>query len=187
MIPVMHRVNSIDGLKNIRNEFGIEVDLRYSGNELILHHDPFADGERLEDFLSHYAHKFIILDIKSEGTERRVIEAVERAGIRDYFLLNVNFPVIVKLAKSGFSKMSVRFSEFESVETCLALKGKADFVWAESFEKFTLPSVYEKLARHFKISLVSPELYGRNEIDEYRKQLPGDIHSVCTDYPEKWL
>ena len=188
MIPVMHRVNTIKDLQNTPTDLGMEVDLRYSGNELILHHDPFADGERFIDFLAHYNHKFIILDIKSEGIERRVIDATEDAGIRDYFLLNVNFPFIVKLAKTGFTKMSVRFSDFESADTCLAMKGKADFVWVEFFSGFTLSQdIYNKLAGHFKLSIVSPELYGRNEIEKYKAQLPGDVHSVCTDYPEKWM
>lgn len=188
MLPVMHRVNTVKDLKNTPVDFGVEVDVRCRGNDLILHHDPFTDSERFADFLAHYNHKFMILDIKSEGIERRVIDEVEDSGIKDYFLLNVNFPVIVKLAKSGFTKMSVRFSDFESADTCLAMKGKADFVWIESFERFTLsPDIYERLSRHFKLSLVSPELYGRQEIDRYKAMLPGDVHSVCTDFPEKWV
>jgi hypothetical protein len=175
-------------LKETPPDMGVEVDLRYSGNQLILHHDPFKDGEAFEDFLSSYSHKFIILDIKSEGIEKRAIEAVENAGIVDYFLLNVNFPVIVKLARSGFRKMSMRFSDFESLDTCFAFRNKAEFVWVESFERFTLSRDIHTKLKDFKISLVSPELYGRaEEIGAYRRLLPGDVHSVCTDYPEKWL
>lgn len=188
MIIAMHRVNRIEDLKRTPADLGVETDLRSGGKGIILHHEPFAAGERLEDFISHYRHKFIILDIKSEGIERRAIDIVENAGIKDYYLLNVNFPFIMKLAKTGFRKMSVRFSDFESVDACLAMKSKADFVWVESFKKLSLTKeVYKKLSKHFHLSLVSPELYGRNEIDLYKKRLEGmEIHSVCTDYPDKW-
>ncbi|MBI2578457.1 MAG: hypothetical protein HYW26_01970 [Candidatus Aenigmarchaeota archaeon] len=189
MIIAMHRVNTIEDLKKTPVGLGVETDLRSDGKDIILHHEPFfGNGEKLEDFISRYSHEFIILDIKSEGIERRAIDIVENAGIKDYYLLNVNFPFIMKLAKTGFRKMSVRFSDFESADACLAMKNKADFVWVESFSKLALTKeVCKKLSRHFRLSLVSPELYGRNEIEIYKKKLKGmDIHSVCTDYPDKW-
>lgn len=188
MIIVRHRVNTVKELQEMPEDFGVEADVRCQGDDLILHHDPLKDGENLEDFLAAYSHRFCIFDIKSEGIEKRVIELAADAGVEDYYLLNVNFPVIVKLAKTGFSKMSIPFSEFQSIETCLNMKGKVDFVWVESFNSLALTKdVHDKLAKHFKLSLVSPELYGRQEIERYRQLLKGmKIHDVCTDFPEKW-
>ena len=38
---IAHRINTIAQLKNVPKNFGIELDIRYHENELVLHHDPF--------------------------------------------------------------------------------------------------------------------------------------------------
>ena len=37
---IKHRINSVNQLKSCEY-FGIELDLRYHKNDIILHHDPF--------------------------------------------------------------------------------------------------------------------------------------------------
>ena len=46
-----HRINTISQLNSVPNHFGIEIDLRYEGNRIILHHDPFNKGVDFIDFL----------------------------------------------------------------------------------------------------------------------------------------
>ena len=41
MIVIHHRINSIKDLKRVQDKNGIEVDVRYHENELILEHDPY--------------------------------------------------------------------------------------------------------------------------------------------------
>ena len=61
-----HRINTIKELKEISIEYGIEIDLRDNVNgEIHLAHDPFILGELFEEYLKHYQHSFIILNIKS--------------------------------------------------------------------------------------------------------------------------
>lgn len=192
MIIIKHRVNTVKELKETPEEFGVEVDIRTWGRDLILHHEPFEEGELLEDFLSNYNHKFIILESKVERIEPKVIELAERYGIKDYFLLSVNPPFMWKLMKEGFTKMNVRFSELESAETCLLWKGKAEWVWVDTWTKLPLDrKSYDILKKHFRICVVSPEILGRpHEIAGYRKFFSDnkmEIDAVCTDDCEAWL
>lgn len=66
---ITHRINIIDELKQVPFEYGVELDLRDYGDRLILQHDPFKDGEDFEEYLKHYNHRTMILNIKSERVE----------------------------------------------------------------------------------------------------------------------
>ena len=59
---VIHRINTIGELHNIPQRFGCEIDIRTSGSNLILHHDPFKEGERLDHYLDHYQHGLLVLN-----------------------------------------------------------------------------------------------------------------------------
>ena len=61
---IIHRVNTIARLKKLRVEFGIEIDVRSSGSNLILNHEPYERGENLIDYLDEYKHGTIIFNIK---------------------------------------------------------------------------------------------------------------------------
>ena len=78
MIFTAHRINTIKKLKSIPYYYGIEVDVRERNNNLILSHDPFKSGERLDKFLKYYNHKFIILNIKAEGLEKKVFRLIKK-------------------------------------------------------------------------------------------------------------
>ncbi|MBI2232425.1 MAG: hypothetical protein HYU56_00760 [Candidatus Aenigmarchaeota archaeon] len=191
MIIIKHRVNTVKDLKETPEEFGVEVDIRTWGKDLILHHDPFVEGEKLEDFLSNYNHKFIILESKVERIENRVIDLAKQYGIKDYFLLSVNPPFMWKLMNENFKKMNVRFSELESAETCLLWKDKVDWVWVDTWTKLPLDrKSYDILKKHFKICLVSPEILNRpQDIAKYRKFFSDnkmEIDAACTDDCEAW-
>ena len=82
---IRHRINTIQQLQNCNSSEGIELDLRYHNNEVILHHDPFSKGEKFEDILSEFKLNFIILNIKSEGIEEEVLRLVKKYDVQDYF------------------------------------------------------------------------------------------------------
>ena len=63
MIIISHRVNTINKLLNISEEYGIEIDLRTRNEEIIISHDPFKNGEYFEDWIRHYKHKILIIAI----------------------------------------------------------------------------------------------------------------------------
>lgn len=192
---IAHRINTLSELKKLPIEYGVELDLRDFGNELILQHDPFVGGESFEDYLKEYRHGTMILNIKSERIEHRVIELLTQYNINDYFFLDSSFPMIYLLSKQGESKSAIRFSEFEGIDTILSMENKVDWVWVDCFSKLpiTQESYTALKSAGFKLCLVSPELQGReNDIEEYKKQLfiQGiTFDAICTKHynVDKWI
>lgn len=183
---IAHRINTVSELKKIPKEFGIEIDLRDNKNDLILSHDPFFDGEFFEKFLENYEHSFIILNVKSEGIEYKILEILDKFKIENYFFLDSSFPMIYNLSSTGLKNIALRFSEFESLESVLMMKGKVNWVWVDFFTKTPLTkSIFLKLKESdFKICLVSPELQKQPEkIDIYidmliKKDIKPDL--ICS-------
>lgn len=188
MIIIRHKVNTVHELKETPPALGIETDIRPFGKRLVLHHEPFVEGEGLEEFLKHYRHAFAIFNIKSEGIEKEVMRLAAKFGIKDYFLLDVSFPFMIKYINEGVSKLAVRYSEYESAETCLNLKGKVEWVFVDNLTHLPLACPeFKELKKHFKICIVSPELLKRDEIPQARelvRRFPVD--AVLTDDPKAW-
>lgn len=159
-----HRINTIEELKKIPKEYGIEIDLRDKNNDIILAHDPFVDGEMFDEFLKYYDKSSIILNIKSERIEFKVLELLKKYNIKNYFFLDCSFPMIYQLNKIGEKNIAIRYSEFESIESVLKVKDMVKWVWVDCFTKFPLSTnCYNKIKNNnLKICLVSPELQNHN-------------------------
>lgn len=183
---IAHRVNTVEELKNLPWECGVELDLRDKGNDLILQHDPFTDGELFEEYLKQYKHGIMILNIKSERIEHKVLELLKQYDIKEYFFLDSSFPMIVWLTNSGEDNIAIRYSEFEGLDTVMAMKGKVKWVWVDCFSKLPIDAdVCQKLKNAgFKLCLVSPELQGRaEEMEVYKKLLTDqniEFDAICT-------
>lgn len=194
MIKIMHRINTVEGLKKTPKKFGVEVDVRTRDNSLILHHDPFQSGDFLDEYLNEFDHAFIILEIKEEGIEKKVINLCKLHGLDNYFLLSVSFPSMYILSKNGMTKMAVRCSEFEDINTALAMKGKIEWVWVDTFESLPLnKQKYDLLNKAgYKICLVCPERWGRpKDIEKYKLYLDSkgiEVDAVMTsqNYENRW-
>src|SRR5262245_17791641 len=187
---ISHRINTIAQLAQVPPHYGVELDLRDAGDRLILQHDPFQPGEDFEEYLKHWRHRLMILNIKSERIEPRVLELIVKYNVRDCFFLDSSFPMIRHLVKLGERRIAVRFSEYEPVESALALAGQVDWVWVDCFTRMPLDGrTYGLLRRHFKLCAVSPELQGRpvEAIADYARQLgPFPLDAVCTKRPDLW-
>jgi hypothetical protein len=187
---IKHRINTTAQLLETPSQYGVELDLRDSNKQLLITHDPYTDGELFEEYIKHYQHQTLIANVKCEGVEQTILNLLKQYHISDYFFLDLSFPALVKLMRSGEKNIAVRFSEYEPIENALALAGKINWVWVDCFTKFPLDlASYDRLKKHFKLCLVSPELQGHaiEAIDEYKiylEQMPFD--AVCTKYPEKW-
>lgn len=190
MLYIKHRINTIKDLSTVPYYMGIEVDIRYENNKLILHHDPFVSGEYLEDLLKNFKHKFIVLNVKSEGIEEETLWLMKKYKVKDYFFLDISFPALIKLSKEGERNIAVRFSEYEPIEQALALKGMVNWVWIDCFNKFPLDNKsYNELKPHFKLCVVSPELqkHSTDLISDFRKHIKKyQIDAVCTKVPDLW-
>ncbi|TXI46010.1 MAG: hypothetical protein E6Q50_15645 [Lysobacter sp.] len=194
MILVRHRRNTAEDLRATPVEYGVELDLRSYGDRLIVHHDAFVDGEDFERWLDAYRHRLLILNVKEEGLEQRLIALMRERGIEDWFFLDQSFPFLIRTARMGESRCAVRVSEFESIDTALTLAGQVDWVWVDCFTRFPLDRAQAERLRGagFKLCLVSPELQGREaatEIPALRALLAREgivADAVCTKEPALW-
>lgn len=189
-----HRINTIAELTEIPIEYGIEIDLRDNVNgEIHLAHDPFILGELFEEYLKHYHHSFIILNIKSERIEWKILELLQKYNIKDYFFLDSSFPMIHQLVLSGEKNIALRFSEFEGLDTIRNMKNKVNWVWIDCFTKNPLDfKIYNELKKmNFKLCFVSPELQQSEKILEYKEYFQKNdiiLDMICTKHYniEKW-
>ncbi len=194
MKVISHRRNTLKELEATPVNYGVEVDIRSHGNDLVIHHDPFVVGEFFEEWFGAYKHGTLILNVKEEGLECRLIELMKSRGFEDYFFLDQSFPYLVKWSRRGEHRCAVRVSEFESIETAMSLTGKVDWVWVDCFTKFPLTHFEAQRLQQagFKLCLVSPELHGGNVATEIPalikllRQCGIVAEAVCTKYPDLW-
>ena len=191
---ILHRINTISKLKKIPSCFGVEIDVRSKNNNLILNHDPFENGEKLLNWLKFYSHCLLIINIKEEGLERRILKLLKKFKIKNFFFLDQSFPFLIKYSKFLLKKTAVRFSEIESVETVINSKKKAKWVWVDFFNKKPISKTnFKKLKKaKMKICYVSPELQGEKNvknIQKFIKQIKlNNLYpeAVCTKLPKLW-
>jgi hypothetical protein len=194
MNVIIHRRNTLSQLLATDSKYGIEVDIRSESDRLIIHHDPCVAGESFNEWIAVYRHGTLILNVKEEGLEARLIALMQSKGITDYVFLDQSFPFLVKWSKAGEHRCAVRVSEFESIETALTLAGKVDWVWVDCFTRFPLSQHDARRLKDagFKLCIVSPELQGRDanvEIPQFASLLKERnivADAVCTKRPDLW-
>jgi hypothetical protein len=191
---IAHRRNTVAELLATPVHYGVEVDIRSFGERLVIHHDAFVEGEDFIHWLDHYRHGTLILNVKEEGLEQRLLDLMKKKGIEDFFFLDQSFPFLIKTAKQGERRCALRVSEYERIDTALTLAGKIDWVWVDCFTRFPLSGEEAQSLRQagFKLCLVSPELQHRTaaeEIPALRALLTDRgivADAVCTKMPERW-
>ena len=128
----------------------------------------------------------MILNIKSEGIELKVLELLKKNNIKHYFFLDSSIPMIHKLSEGGEKNIAIRFLEFEGIDTILNMSGKINWIWVDCFSK--LPITIKKFnifrSLKFKLCVVSPELQKQEEkLEIYKKYLHDNgmqFDAVCT-------
>ncbi len=191
---IAHRRNTVADLDATPPGYGVEMDVRSVGDRLVLHHDPFVPGEDFRTWIARYRHGTLILNVKEDGLESRLLAAMQEHGIEKFFFLDQAFPTLLRMARQGERRCAVRVSEFEHVSVALSLGGLVDWVWVDCFSRFPLTSedATALKATGFRLCLVSPELQGRSadvEIPQLRALLGEraiDADAVCTKRPDLW-
>jgi hypothetical protein len=190
MFLIAHRINTIQELNLLPENTPIEFDVRDSDGQIIVQHDPFKCGLNFEDFIQNLKLKsrFLIINIKSEGIEYKILEILKKYNINNYFFLDCSIPMIYKLTSKGEDNIAVRLSEFETIESVLNWKNKVKWVWIDCFYSYIITKEIEELLHKngFKICLVSPELQGRpDDIVLYKNKLMNTniiVDTICTKY-----
>jgi len=166
---ILHKINSIKQLIKIPHKYGVEVDVRGFGKKILLSHDPIKlvkNYDELEHYLQNFNHAFIIFNIKEAGYEKNVIELAKKYKIKNYFLLDVEFPFFYQATRNdGIRKIAIRYSEAEPIEYAEAqvINGQAlvDWIWIDTNTKLPLDKKNLLKMKLFKTCLVCPERWGR--------------------------
>ena len=192
MIFIKHRVNSISDLKKTNTDFGVEIDLRSEKNNIYLHHDPFKKGESFERWIKKFKHRIIVLNVKEEGLEKKIIKILNKNKIKNFFFHDQTFSTMIK--NMFKTKVSVRFSEYESLGKKDYLFKKIKWLWLDNFTEINLSQKFYKYLKRkqVKICLVSPELVEKGRESEIKKLVKNlkknkfNVNAVCTKKPNLW-
>ena len=169
---IAHRLNKIKELRQLPKKYGVEIDLRSSSSKIVLNHDPHKKGDKLENYLSNYKHGTLILNIKESGIEREVIKIVKKFNVKSFFLLDVELPFIFQSNKNMNKNISIRYSEYESIDTVKKFINNVGWVWIDTFTKLPLNKNITATLKKFKSCLVCPERWGRpKDIKPYFKKM----------------
>jgi hypothetical protein len=189
-----HRVNSKSALEMVEPTFGVEIDLRTKSDALILAHDAFAQGELFEDWLSAWHGQPLILNVKEDALEERILEVLHKRDVTDFFFLDQSYPSIRRVISMGITKVATRVSDYENLAT--ALESGSDWVWLDSFSgswKYLIEATKAIEKNGQKSCLVSPELQRLDSGAELEglkiliRENDMQIDAVCTKRPESWL
>ncbi|MDY3909033.1 MAG: hypothetical protein SOZ48_04800 [Eubacterium sp.] len=192
---IAHRVNTVEELRNLDSKYGVELDLRDAlDGTIYISHNPFEKGEDFEEYLKEYHHGTMILNIKSERIEYKVLQLLRKYHIEKYFFLDSSFPMIKALSEEGETNIALRFSEYEGLDTIRNMAGKVSWVWVDCFSvlPLTKDNAEELKKLGYRLCIVSPELEGQPEkIEKYQKQLEDMqivVDAICTKVYniEKW-
>lgn len=194
MIFIRHRINTSQELRAVPEENGIEIDLRTHQNRLVLAHNPFVTGELFESWLQGYRHKLLVINVKEDGLENSIEEAISEAGLGiEYLFLDQSFPTIVNRLRGGFTDSMVRVSDYESAQTLELLFVAPRWLWVDTFSEAGITTIDFGLLRgKFKMMVVSPELQGRDprkevaSTIEFFRNLGFRPDAVCTKNPGLW-
>ena len=189
-----HRRNTVEELRATPTSYGVEVDLRSDGGELVLHHEPFSGGTSFREWLADYDHAGLIANVKEDGLEDAVLALLAEHGVETFFFLDQPFPTLVKTGRRGERRCAVRVSEFEPVAQAVAVADLVDWVWVDCFTRWPLRADEVQALRDagLRTCLVSPELQGRLDPAEAQAlaRSAADVglvpDAVCTKRPEQW-
>ena len=193
---IAHRINTVEELKKLPKEYGVELDLRDDLNgRIYIQHNPFEAGEDFEEYLKNYHHGTMILNIKSERIELKILEMLPKYDVKSYFFLDSSFPMIWLLSNQGEKNIALRVSEVEGFDTPRNMAGKVDWIWVDCFTKNPLTRVvYDEMKElGYKICFVSPELQGREEdLLAYKHELTNsgiELDAICSKIRnyDKWM
>ena len=191
-----HRRNSKEDLISTPTKFGVEIDIRSDGNDLILQHDPFSGGTLFTDWLDHYSHSGLILNLKEDGLESQLLTILKDREIEDFFFLDQSYPSMIKSLRNNLStKISVRSSEYESLNSIKSLPQSPAYIWCDSFNgkwSHLIPTLNHAVKVGSMCVIVSPELQSRESKEEIlelqeilARHAPPDI-AVCTKTAWLW-
>lgn len=175
--------------------YGAEADFRdYQGQVFIAHNPPSEEpnlsAEQLFSILTAFDKNLpLAINIKSDGLQMMLKEALELHDVRNYFLFDMSIPDALQSLKAGL-RIFVRQSD---IEPDPQLYAQSQGVWMDSFDDDSWITV-DTISRHLDsgkaVCMVSPELHGRFH-GAFWERIHDDSlikhpnFMICTDIPEQ--
>ena len=192
MIIIKHRVNTSKELKKLSVNFGAEIDLRSNNKDVYLHHDPFKKGELFSNWIKYFKHKLLVLNVKEEGLEEKIVSILKKNNIKNFFFHDQTFSSLLK--NMNKTKVSIRYSEFEDLKKIDKLFDSIKWVWIDNFNEIKIDRKFYSFLKKkkVKICIVSPELVKKSrskeikKIKSYLKKNKYIVDAVCTKNSELW-
>ena len=194
---IKHRVNDLRLLALVDRKWGVEMDIRSrldSSGRLHVTHDPWVQGDDFEDWLREFRDLGIqgplILNVKEDGLEGRILEILAASEVSNAFFLDTTIPSLVKWSiVNDESRFAVRVSKYEPLAGAEVFAGHVRWAWVDCFARQPLSEQTVKdAAKSFQVCLVSPELQGGSlhEIEAFSHLAP-HAAAICTKHPDEWL
>ena len=193
MLIIKHRINTIKKLRKTPNNFGVEIDLRSKNKDIYLHHDPFKKGELFSNWIKYFKHKLLVLNVKAEGLEQKIVSILKKNNIKNFFFHDQTFSSLLKNMHK--TKVSIRYSEFEDLKKIDKLFDTIKWVWVDNFNEIKINRKFYSFIKKkkVKICIVSPELVKKSrskeikKIKSYFKKNKYILDAVCTKNSKLWL
>ncbi|MEY4961585.1 MAG: hypothetical protein RLZZ249_282 [Actinomycetota bacterium] len=175
--------NTLDALETaISLGFSVETDIRDSGGQIVLSHDPAKGHEpRLTELLSLPRRSHLALNVKADGL---LSLGLSKQILDNAFVFDCSTPELVRYESHGIFP-ALRVSEFErqppKSNRIFWIDGFNSDWWAHESE-----ALMEILDSAREVIFVSPELHGRPiepAWDWLVEHWKNPRVSICTDFP----
>lgn len=173
--------------------FGVETDLRDLDGEVVVSHDPPTGRGHmtLVDLLELYKQAgepgALALNIKADGLQKPLAEALKKTGVSNYFVFDMSVPDGLVYLRHGL----VAFTRRSEYETAPSFLDQAAGIWVDAFDgDWVQGDDLAQLSQGGKaLALVSPELHGRAHQATWETWKAGASRAqgplmLCTDYPD---
>jgi hypothetical protein len=173
--------------------FGTETDLRDYNGEIVISHDIAGKNSMpLDDFFSIFNRydgtPLLALNIKADGLQQKLKTALQRFGVKNYFVFDMSVPDTIGYMDAGIDFFS-RQSEYEPQP---AFYNECKGIWLDSFKDiwYTNDLILDHLGRGKQVAIVSPELHKRNHLSLWQQLKENTLFRsdkliLCTDIPEQ--
>lgn len=181
-------------LRALLNDYGIEIDVRDRGGELVISHDiPDENSILLEDILIGYkklnSRCILEINIKADGIQQILKKLMNKYGITNYFIFDMSIPEMVISKKIGINY----FTRHSDIEKECVLYEDAIGVWLDSFydkDWLTSEIINFHLKNKKKVSIISSEIHGFDNNKMWKILKQNNFHKnsniyLCTDLPLK--
>ena len=175
----------------INKGFGTETDIRDFDGQLVVSHDiSNKESLKLNSILELFKneHLFLALNIKADGLQDLLMQAIKLYKLTNYFVFDMSIPDTILYINMGFN-VFCRQSEFElEIPFYDEIKG----IWLDAFNKtwYSSDLVEKHIKNGKKVCIVSDELHKRDYLAQWKfikswSFIQNDNLILCTDYPEE--